>query len=52
MRASTAKDKLIGKTKELVAELLGDGKLREEGKEQQKKKEDEPGPVEGLNKLT
>ena len=28
------KDKVVGKTKQAVAEIIGDGKLNEEGKEQ------------------
>jgi uncharacterized protein YjbJ (UPF0337 family) len=47
-----AKDKVAGKVKQVVAEVTGDGKLREEGKEQEKKKDEEPGPIEGINKLT
>ncbi len=47
------KDKVAGKIKEAVAEVTGDGKLREEGKEQrQKDAESDPGPIEGINKLT
>ena len=38
------KDKLIGKTKEVVAEVTGDGKLADEGVEQLKKGENEQGP--------
>ena len=34
-------DKIAGKTKEAVAEIIGDGKLREEGKAQQRKAEAE-----------
>ena len=37
------KDRLVGKIKEAVAEVTGDGKLAEEGKEQAKKAEKEPG---------
>ncbi|MEA2881285.1 MAG: hypothetical protein QOH32_504 [Bradyrhizobium sp.] len=29
--------KIAGKTKEAIAEIIGDGKLREEGKAQQRK---------------
>jgi uncharacterized protein YjbJ (UPF0337 family) len=32
-------DKIAGKTKQLVAEVTGDGKLQEEGKRQEKKPE-------------
>ena len=28
------KDKVVGKTKQAVAEIIGDGKLNEDGKEQ------------------
>jgi uncharacterized protein YjbJ (UPF0337 family) len=51
-------EKISGKTKEAVAEIIGDGKLREEGKAQQRKAELEPdqpddaNPLEPLNKLT
>jgi len=46
------KDKI--KTKEAVAEVTGDGKLAEEGKEQVKKSESEPliKPLGNLDKLT
>ena len=48
------KDKLVGKTKEVVAEVTGDGKLAEEGKEQARKGEREPPvkPFGNLDKLT
>ena len=47
------KDKVVGKTKEVVAEVTGDGKLAEEGKEQVKKGEREPlKPLGDLDKLT
>jgi uncharacterized protein YjbJ (UPF0337 family) len=36
------KDKVVGKTKQLVAELIGDGRLREEGKQQDDKAKQEP----------
>jgi uncharacterized protein YjbJ (UPF0337 family) len=51
-------DRIAGKTKEAVAEIIGDGKLREEGKAQQRKAEtgaDQQGdanPLDPLNKLT
>jgi uncharacterized protein YjbJ (UPF0337 family) len=48
-------DKVGGKTKEVVAEIIGDQKLQDEGKRQKaedEKKPDEPGPIERLNKLT
>jgi uncharacterized protein YjbJ (UPF0337 family) len=50
--------KIAGKAKEAVAEIIGDGKLREEGKAQQRKAEaeanepDEANPLEPLDKLT
>jgi uncharacterized protein YjbJ (UPF0337 family) len=40
------KDKTAGKTKQIIAEVIGDGELAEEGKEQVRKGErekDEPG---------
>ena len=51
-------DKIAGKTKEAVAEIVGDGKLREEGKAQQRKaeaeadKQGDASPLDPLNKLT
>jgi uncharacterized protein YjbJ (UPF0337 family) len=51
-------DRIAGKSKEAVAEIIGDGKLREEGKAQQRKadaEKDEPvdaNPLKPLNKLT
>jgi uncharacterized protein YjbJ (UPF0337 family) len=36
------KDKIVGKTKEVVAEITGDSKLAEEGKEQARKGEKDP----------
>jgi len=49
------KDKVVGKAKEVVAEIIGDGKLREEAKEQQdkaKQETNELNPFEDLNRLT
>jgi uncharacterized protein YjbJ (UPF0337 family) len=48
------KDKVIGKTKQAVAEVTGDGKLAKEGKEQVKKGENEQSskPFDNLDKLT
>jgi uncharacterized protein YjbJ (UPF0337 family) len=40
-----AADSVIGKTKEVIAEVIGDGKLQREG-EQQRKKPDRPEPLE------
>jgi hypothetical protein len=47
-------DKEVGKTKQFVAEVTGDGKLAEEGKEQARKGEKEPPlkPSGNLDKLT
>jgi uncharacterized protein YjbJ (UPF0337 family) len=49
---------IAGKTKEAAAEMIGDGKLREEGKAQQRKAKaatdqcDEVKPLDPLDKLT
>ena len=51
-------DKIAGKGKQAVAEIIGDGKLSEEGKAQQRKADvqaDQPGeasPLKPLDKLT
>jgi uncharacterized protein YjbJ (UPF0337 family) len=56
-------DKAIGKVKEAIAEIIGDGKLREEGKREQRtgdqeksqNSSDESGslnPLGNLNRLT
>jgi uncharacterized protein YjbJ (UPF0337 family) len=56
-------DKAIGKVKEAVAELIGDGKLREEGKREQRTGDQEKtqnsseesgslNPLGNLNRLT
>jgi uncharacterized protein YjbJ (UPF0337 family) len=52
-------DKAIGKTKEAVAEIIGDGSLREEAKQQQRKGEaahddakSDADPLAPLNRLT
>lgn len=51
-------DKVAGKTKQVIAEVTGDGKLNEEGKAQQRKGEtskDQPSeinPLGNLNQLT
>ena len=45
-RLKDTTDKIAGKSKQAVAEIIGDGKLREEGKAQQRKGEaeaDQPG---------
>ena len=49
---TTATDKVAGKLKQVAAEVIGDGKLAEEGKQQENGQRDERGPIEGLNKLT
>jgi uncharacterized protein YjbJ (UPF0337 family) len=36
------KDKVVGKTKQVVAEFTGDGKLAEEGTEQAKREKESP----------
>jgi uncharacterized protein YjbJ (UPF0337 family) len=48
------KDKAIGKSKQVVAEVTGDGKLAQEGKEQVKRGENEPSikPLGNLDQLT
>jgi uncharacterized protein YjbJ (UPF0337 family) len=47
-----AKDELAGKTKRLVAEVLGDQKLHDEGKEQEKQgSEDVDKPIKPLGNL-
>jgi uncharacterized protein YjbJ (UPF0337 family) len=51
-------DRIAGKSKEAVAEIIGDGKFREEGNAQQRRvdaEKDEPvdaNPLKPLNKLT
>jgi uncharacterized protein YjbJ (UPF0337 family) len=53
-----ATDRIAGKTKEAAAEIIGDGKLREEGKAQQRKAETEAdqqgdaNPLDSLDRLT
>jgi uncharacterized protein YjbJ (UPF0337 family) len=48
------KDKVVGKAKQIVAEVTGDPKLAEEGKQQARKDEKEPPvkPFGNLDKLT
>ena len=53
------RDKAIGKTKEAIAEIIGDGGLREEGKQQQRRGEaaqddakSDGDPLAPLNRLT
>jgi uncharacterized protein YjbJ (UPF0337 family) len=57
-------DKAIGKTKEVVAEIIGDGRLQQEGRQQRRKghneqdhneqdnEQTELNPLAPLNKLT
>lgn len=48
-------DKVAGKVKQAVAEFAGDGKLREEGKQQEEKAKEKPNelnPFTDLNQLT
>ena len=57
-RLKDTTDKIAGKSKQAVAEIIGDGKLREEGKAQQRKAEantdqqSNADPLDPLNKLT
>ena len=49
------KDKVVGKAKEVVAEIIGNRKLRDEAKEQQgkvKQESNEINPFDNLNRLT
>ncbi len=49
------KDKVTGKVKQVVAEVTGDGKLQEEGKQQVEKAKEKPNelnPFTDLNQLT
>jgi len=55
--SKSKKAKLIGKTKQLIGEVTGDGKLVEEGKQQEKAEQgkddqDRGGPFQKLNQLT
>jgi uncharacterized protein YjbJ (UPF0337 family) len=45
------KDEAVGKVKQVVAEIVGDGKLREEGKEQEDKAKQEPNEVSPFGNL-
>ena len=47
------RDKLVGKAKQAIAEVTGDGKLAEEGKEQVRQAAQEPAvkPLGNLDKL-
>lgn len=57
-KLAAQKEKLVGKTKELIAEIIGDGKLQEEAKAQQRTSEEKtnkPGvlnPFGNLKNLT
>lgn len=44
------KEKIVGRAKQVIAEVTGDGKLAEEGKDQEKKGESKP--LGNLDKLT
>ncbi|MCA1454059.1 CsbD family protein [Bradyrhizobium sp. BRP22] len=49
------KDKVTGKLKQVVAEVVGDGKLQQEGKKQEEKAKEKPNelnPLGDLNQLT
>jgi hypothetical protein len=48
------KDKVVGKTNQVVAEVIGDGQLARAGKERDKKPDSEPvvKPFGNLDKLT
>jgi uncharacterized protein YjbJ (UPF0337 family) len=47
------KDKVAGKTKQVIAEVTGDGKLAREGKEQvEKAKTERAKPLGNLDKLS
>ena len=46
-----AADKTLGKSKEAIAEMLGDGKLREEAKAQQRKDDEGRSELGGLKAL-
>jgi uncharacterized protein YjbJ (UPF0337 family) len=55
--SKSKKEKLVGKTKQLIGEVTGDGKLVEEGKQQEKAEQgkddqDREGPFQKLNQLT
>ncbi|KRR16979.1 hypothetical protein [Bradyrhizobium retamae] len=43
--------RVAGKTKEVIAEVVGDGKLQEEAKAEQRKREDEDKEPSELNPL-
>ena len=55
--SKSKKEKLVGKTKQLIGEVTGDGKLVEEGKQQEKAEQgkddqDRRDPFQKLNQLT
>ena len=52
--SQTLKEKLAGKTKQVVADITGDAQLAKEGKEQSEKADKEPlvKPFGNLDKLT
>lgn len=50
-RAKNAADRIAGKTKEAVAEVIGDGALQREGREQQGKGEPGEDEQDGVRSL-
>lgn len=50
-RAKNTADRIAGKTKEAVAEIIGDGQLQEEGKAQQGKSESRKDDQDGVRSL-
>lgn len=48
-------DKVVGRAKQLIAEVLGDAKLQKEGRDQERQEEQEGpprGPFDRLSKLS
>jgi len=50
-RAKNTADRIAGKTKEAVAEIIGDGQLQREGRAQQGKSEPDKDAQEGVRSL-
>ena len=48
-KLAAQKEKLAGKTKELIAEIIGDGKLQEEARAQQRTSEEKTNEPSVLN---
>ena len=44
-------DKVVGKAKQVIAEVTGDGQLAEEGKRQEKKPEPKDEPKSGVDTI-